>query len=63
MKLDYMDKEHPYYELNCRMLRFRINDDSYETVITILDRDVFGMDEIKHLNNLRWSFETFFRLI
>ncbi len=63
MRFDYMDKEHPCYEFHCRIVRFRITADSYETVITNLDRDEFSMEELKHLYNLRWGIETSFRLI
>lgn len=63
MRFDYMDKSNPYYDFKCRIVRFRISDDTFETIITNLDRDTFGSDEIKFLYNLRWGIETSFRLI
>ena len=63
MRFDYMDKSNPYYDFKCRIVRFRISNDTFETIITNLDRDIFGSDEIKFLYNLRWGIETSFRLI
>lgn len=62
-RFDYMDKEHSYYEFNCRIVRFKISEDSYETIITNLDREEFDMEEIKNLYNMRWGIETSFRLV
>ena len=62
-KFDYMDKENPFYEFHCRIVRFKISEDSYETIITNLDKDEFDMTEIKHLYNFRWGIETSFRLV
>ncbi|MFR7590899.1 MAG: IS4 family transposase [Longibaculum sp.] len=58
---DYMDKNNPFYEFDCRIVRFKIADDTYECVITNLDRDEFPAEEIKRLYNLRWGIETSFR--
>ena len=62
-RFDYLDKEHPYYEFSCRIVRFKIGEDSYETIITNLDREEFDMEEIKNLYNMRWGIETSFRLV
>lgn len=62
-RFDYLDKEHPYYGFNCRIVRFKIGEDSYETIITNLEREEFDMEEIKNLYNLRWGIETSFRLV
>lgn len=61
MKFDYMSKENPWYELNCRIVRFKITDDTYECMMTNLDRDEFPMEVIKDLYNKRWGIETSFR--
>lgn len=59
---DYIDQhENKFYDLNVRFVRFRISDDTYETVITNLSADEFPLREIKHLYNLRWGIETSFR--
>lgn len=49
------------YPLSFRVARFKISDDSYETVITNLDRIVFPPDRLKELYHLRWGIETSFR--
>lgn len=63
MRFDYMSKDNPYYDFRCRIVRFKINDETSETIITNLDRDTFKADEIKYLYNLRWGIETSFRLV
>ena len=61
MNFDYMDKDNPFYEFNCRIVRFKISDDSYECIITNLDRNEFSIEKIKELYNKRWGIETSFR--
>lgn len=61
MNFDYMDKDNPFYEFNCRVVRFKIADNAYECIITNLDRNEFSMEEIKNLYNKRWGIETSFR--
>ena len=50
-----------FYPLSFRVVRFRISDDSTETLITNLDKDSFPADDLKHLYHLRWGIETSFR--
>ncbi len=47
-----------FYELSFRIVRFKISQDSYETVITNLD---YPPDELKQLYAMRWGIETSFR--
>lgn len=47
-----------FYELSFRIVRFKISEDSYETVITNLD---YSPDELKQLYAMRWGIETSFR--
>lgn len=54
---DFADKE----ELNVRIVRFKITEDTYETIFTSLPRNQFSIDDIKHLYGLRWGIETSFR--
>lgn len=61
MHFDYMDKEHNSYEFSCRVVRFKLSDDSYETIITNLSKDEFDSSMIKHLYHIRWGIETSFR--
>ncbi|UZQ48916.1 IS4 family transposase [Clostridium kluyveri] len=50
-----------FYELNFRMVRFQISNDSYETVLTNLDADEYPPEELKMLYAARWGIETSFR--
>ena len=50
-----------FYSLSFRIVRFKITDDSYETVITNLDSNNFPAQEIKKLYAMRWGIETSFR--
>lgn len=63
MRFDFMSKEEPWYEFNCRIVRFKITDDTYECIITNLGRKEFSMKDIKELYNKRWGIETSFRQI
>ncbi len=50
-----------FYKLTFRVVRFKITDSTYETVITNLDSTGFPAAEPKHLYNMRWGIETSFR--
>lgn len=50
-----------FYNLPFRIVRFKITDDSYETVITNLDAVDFPPFELKKLYAMRWGIETSFR--
>ena len=50
-----------FYPFSFRIVRFKISEDSTETLITNLDRDSFPAEELKHLYHLRWGIETSFR--
>ena len=50
-----------FYELNFRIVRFRISEDTYETVVTNLDKDMYPPAELKKLYASRWGIETSFR--
>ena len=49
------------YYLPFRIVRFKISDTAYETVITNLDAENFPPDELKRLYGMRWGIETSFR--
>ena len=49
------------YYLPFRVVRFKLSDSSYETVITNLDETEFPPDELKRLYAMRWGIETSFR--
>lgn len=50
-----------FYNLSFRVVRFRISDDAYETVLTNLDAADYPPDRIKRLYAARWGIETSFR--
>ena len=49
------------YYLPFRIVRFKISDTAYETVITNLDETEFTPYELKRLYGMRWGIETSFR--
>lgn len=61
VNFDFMSKENPWYKFNCRIVKFKISDGTYECIITNLDRDEFSIEDIKELYNKRWGIETSFR--
>ena len=59
---EFLPKGNPdFYLISFRIVRFRISDDSTETLITNWGKDSFPVDELKHLYRLRWGIETSFR--
>lgn len=50
-----------FYDLPFRIVRFKLSDSTYETVITNLDEESFPPEELKHLYGMRWGIETSFR--
>lgn len=61
-RFDYLDLHHDiYYPISLRVLRIKINDNLYETIITNLDAEQFSSCDIKKLYALRWGIETSFR--
>ncbi len=61
-KFDYFNEDFNIpYEFHVRIVRFKINDDSYECIITNLSREEFSLEEIKELYHKRWGIETSFR--
>ena len=49
------------YDIAFRIARFKISEDSYELVVTNLDRFIFPQEKLKELYHLRWGIETSFR--
>lgn len=47
--------------MTIRIVRFKISEDTYETIATSLDRFQFPISEIKKLYHMRWGIETSFR--
>jgi hypothetical protein len=49
------------YPITFRAVRFKLTEDTYETIITNLNSSEFPIEKIKHLYHLRWGIETSFR--
>lgn len=49
------------YSMDIRFVRFKISENSYETIVTNLDESEFSSTEIKELYHLRWQIENSFR--
>ena len=54
-------KSEKTYTLPFRIVRFPISEDSYEVIVTNLDRFQFSTEKIKEIYHLRWGIETSFR--
>ena len=50
-----------FEKLHLRIVRFKITEDTYETIITSLPKNLFPTSEIKKIYALRWQIETAFR--
>ena len=49
------------YNLRFRIVRFKISEDGYETVLTNLESDQYPPERLKELYAVRWGIETSFR--
>ncbi len=62
---DYLspDKENinKFYPISFRVVRFKISEDSYETIITNLSKEEFTPKMLKMIYHMRWGIETSFR--
>jgi len=58
---DFLDEHNKFYPMSFRVVRFKIANASYETIITNLDSSEFPPQEIKALYKRRWGIETSFR--
>jgi hypothetical protein len=61
VNFDFLDRYTKFFPISLRVVRFKIADDSYETIITNLSQADFSPDELKELYNMRWGIETSFR--
>ena len=60
VKSSYKDPA-SFYELHFRIVRFRISEDAYETILTNLDKEQYPAEKLKQLYASRWGIETSFR--
>jgi hypothetical protein len=58
---DFLDAQNNFFPFSFRVVRFKITDDSYETVITNLESSDFSPQALKQLYKMRWGIETSFR--
>jgi len=58
---DFINRANPFYPMTFRVVRFKITEDTYETVITNLDQSEFSPQDLKELYKMRWGIETSFR--
>ena len=64
---DYLKTNHrkhdpvQFYSLNFRVVRFKVNENLYETVLTNLDTNDYPPEKLKELYASRWGIETSFR--
>lgn len=49
------------YPISFRLVRFPISENTFEVLITNLDRDAFSVEKLKELYHMRWGIETSFR--
>jgi hypothetical protein len=49
------------YPLKFRIIKIKISEDNYETIVTNLWDEEFSAEDIKHIDKLRWGIETSFR--
>ena len=58
---DHFEEGNPFYPVKIRIIRIKIGEDNYESIITNLDRNEFPTEDIKFLYGVRWGIETSFR--
>ena len=59
-RFDYFE-DTPFYDFEYWVVRFKITEDTYECIVTNLDKNEFSMQDIKELYYLRWEIETSYR--
>lgn len=57
---DFLDENRDFYDLSFRAVRFKISEDTYETVVTNLSEEEFKTEDFKELYHYRWNEETAF---
>ncbi len=67
-RFDYLEKtkhkdEAVFFTLPFRIVRFRIAEESYEVVVTSLDKELFPPEKLKEIYAMRWGIETSFRTL
>ena len=60
-RFDLMKNPTDTYHIQFRLVRIKLNDDSYECLVTNLPRDKFPPEKMKKLYHLRWGIENAYR--
>lgn len=61
-RFDFFELDHlEYDEMSFRVVRFKLTETTYETLITNLDASEFTPKDLKELYHMRWGIETSFR--
>ena len=61
-QFDYFDNDvNIPYDFHTRIVRFKITEDTYECIMTNLDKEEFPIEVIKEFYHKRWGIETSFR--
>lgn len=58
---DYLKDKKDYYEISFRLVRFKISENTYETLITNTNKIEFSSEALKKIYHMRWGIETSFR--
>ena len=59
--VDFITEDDPVYRMQLRVIRFKLDNGTYEAVITNLPREEANPAQLKRLYNMRWGIETSFR--
>ena len=62
-RFDFLGPTQDFYELSFRIVRFKITDDTYETIITNLSEDESQFEDFKGLYHYCWKEETAFNKV
>lgn len=57
----FLNKETKEYPMKFRVVRFKLDNGSYECLLTNLPADQFDINELKKIYHMRWGIETSFR--
>lgn len=61
-RFDYFElKQTKFYPISFRVVRFKLSENTYETLITNLNDDEFSKEDLKKIYEMRWGIETSFR--
>ena len=62
VRFDYFElNQTEFYPISFRVVRFKLTENTYETLVTNLDSMKFSKEELKEIYQMRWGIETSFR--